>query len=140
MDTTRASRTSTASRPGRRIAPHRDRAGGARTRELGRDETHVTRPEHRVRRDHETRQLGTRAEPSLDGVGGAENGGLTDRADVEPEGRTVPGEPLDLLGQMSGHEPHSLALRRTKVVEERCQHGAAVDRQDGLRPTLAHGP
>jgi hypothetical protein len=65
---------------------------------------------------------------------------LTHEAELEAEHRAIARKPLDLLSEVTGHDPDASKLGRRELSEENCEHRSTVDRQHGLRPLLSQRP
>src|SRR5439155_24781261 len=92
------------SRAGRRITTHRDRARGAGgSIRLG-EASDVPAPIDGVRRTDEERRGGPHVDGASDCIRRAEHARLANVLHIETERPPVPGEPLDLLGEMARHQ------------------------------------
>ena len=100
----------------------------------GGEARHVARREHGVGRDHERRE---RLEAAPDGIRRAERLGLAHEPQLE---REPVEQPLDLLGQMSGHHRHASESRGTQLLQQRHDHRPPVDRQHRLGVALGQRP
>jgi hypothetical protein len=125
---------------GRRVGADGNRPGSARLGELPGDPRDVPATVDRVRRGHEQGRCCSGIDRAPNGVGRPEDGRLAHEANLEAEGGAVAGQPFDLLGEVAGDEPHAREARARELAEEHRQDGAAVDRQDGFRPTLRQRP
>ena len=69
-----------------------------------------------------------------DRVGRTDSLGLPGETDLEPEGGAVTDERLDLLAEMSHHDPDLSEPAGGELPQQRSQHRPSVDRQERFRP------
>ena len=89
-----------------------------------------------VRRRDEERSAAPLSNARLTASAEPEHARLAHEAELEPESRTVARKPLDLLGEVTGHEPDAPELGCRELSQEDRQHRPPVDRQHRLRPPL----
>jgi hypothetical protein len=88
----------------------------------------------------ERRRPGPAGERPAHRISGPVGSRLADVADAGAERRAAAEQLLDLLGEVADDDRYVVAACRREVAHQRRDHGAAVDREDRLRPAHADRP